>query len=263
MPFLVMAWHFTQWRHRSLQWAILFTICSSKQKSVVASTACHRITQGRSAVRINASAIADSDQGSILSKSPPHRGDRKMVKQGFSFARFVLVISSLSPLFVLWGIRGTNSVEDKYWVPICAALVILPNLFLWLMVVRTRSSNNNITFKITAPRDQREHLLVYLFAMLIPLYDANMGGARDLAAVSATFIFVAFLFWHLKLHYMNLIFAIKGYHIFTVDVQIASQGDSPNFTTYAVISKRQRLEEGMTLAGLRLGGNVVLDTAKI
>lgn len=130
------------------------------------------------------------------------------------------------------------------------------------MVVRTRKSNNNITFKITAPRDQREHLLVYLFAMLIPLYDANMGGARDLAAVSVTFIFVAFLFWHLKLHYMNLIFALKGYHIFTVDVQISSQSDSPNFTTYAVIFKRQRLEDGMTLAGLRLGGNVVLDTAK-
>lgn len=185
----------------------------------------------------------------------------QMVKEGFGFARFVLVISSLSPLFVLWGIRGTNSVSDYIWGPICAALFILPNLFLYLMVRITRKSNNNITFKITAPRDHREHLLVYLFAMLIPLYDANMGGVRDLAAVSVTFLFVAFLFWHLKLHYMNLVFALKGYHIFTVDVPIATQGDSPKFIAYAVISKRQRLEEGMTLAGLRLGGNVVLDTA--
>lgn len=213
-------------------------------------------------MRVHASPSTDSQPSPILKAPPLHRDNRKMVKQGFSFARFVLVISSLSPLFVLWGIRGTSSVEDKYWAPICASLFVLPNIFLWAMVRRTRKSNNNITFKVSASRDQREHLLVYLFAMLIPLYDANMGGARDLAAVSVTFIFVAFLFWHLKLHYMNLLFAVKGYHIFTVDVQIAAQGDSPNFTTYAVISKRQRLEEGMTLAGLRLGGNVVLDTAK-
>ncbi|MBB3972794.1 hypothetical protein [Hansschlegelia beijingensis] len=187
-------------------------------------------------------------------------GATKMVKPGFSFARLVLVASSLSPLFVLWALRGTPSVSDAYWIPACAAMFLLPNAFLWVLVKRTRRSHNNITFKVHAPKDQREHLLVYLFAMLIPLYDANMGFGRDLAAVSAALLFIVLLFWHLNLHYMNLFFAIKGYQIFTVDVAVDG-GDSPNFATYAVISKRRRLEEGTTLVGLRLGGNVVLDTA--
>lgn len=187
------------------------------------------------------------------------------IKQGLGFARFVLVVSSLSPLFLLWAIRGTATLSDSYWIPVCMALFVIPNLFLWLLVRRARISDNRQTFKIKSARDQREHLLVYLFAMLIPLYDANMGSLRDLCAVAAAFFFVAFLFWHLRLHYMNVIFALKGYHIFTCDVQTAAptgDHDSPMYTTYAVISQRHRLEEGMTVSGLRLGGNVVVDVEK-
>ncbi|WP_342107771.1 hypothetical protein [Methylobacterium sp. SI9] len=202
---------------------------------------------------------AESGRGSMSSDHMPK------VKHGLGFARFVLVVSSLSPLFLLWAIRGTASLSDAYWVPVCVVLFLLPNFFLWLLVRRARQSDNRQTFKIRSARDQREHLLVYLFAMLIPLYDANMGSPRDLCAVAAAFLFVAFLFWHLKLHYMNILFAIRGYHIFTCDVQTGSaagEGDSPIYTTYAVISQRQRLEEGMTVSGLRLGGNVVLDSGK-
>ncbi|TXN04292.1 hypothetical protein FV222_07740 [Methylobacterium sp. WL103] len=197
-----------------------------------------------------------SDGGPMPSDQAPK------VKRGLGFARFVLVVSSLSPLFLLWAIRGTATLSDAYWIPSCITLFLILNLFLWLLVRRARQSDNRQTFKISSARDQREHLLVYLFAMLIPLYDANMGSPRDLCAVASAFLFVAFLFWHLKLHYMNIIFAIKGYHIFTCEVQSATVSpdrDSPAFTTYAVISRRHRLEEGMTVSGLRLGGNVVVD----
>ena len=192
--------------------------------------------------------------------SAPEMGCMHMVKPGFSFARLVLVASSLSPLFVLWGIRGTSSVSDLYWVPFCCFMFIVPNAFLWVIIARARSSNNNIAFKIRSSKDQREHLLVYLFAMLIPLYDANMGAGRDLFAVLAVLLFVIILFWHLNLHYMNIFFALKHYQIFTVEVQMGAGADSPSIATYAVISKRQRLEDGATLVGLRMGGNVVLDT---
>lgn len=215
--------------------------------------------------------IADTSTSIPFRRTAGENGDSMpsskapKVKQGLGFARFVLVVSSLSPLFLLWAIRGGGGINDWYWLPACLTLFAVPNIFLWLLIRQAKASDNRQTFRISSARDQREHLLVYLFAMLIPLYDANIGTYRDLSAVGAAFLFVAFLFWHLKLHYMNVIFALGGFHIFTCDVQSAAtsaDGDSPIYTTYAVISQRQRLEEGMVVSGLRLGGNVILDVGK-
>ena len=119
-----------------------------------------------------------------------------MAKEGLGFARFVLVLSSLSPLFLLWAIRGTGGLDDRYWVPLCAGAFILPTAFLWLQIRRARRVQNRLTVMVSEARDQREHLLVYLFAMMIPLYDANLGGWRDLVAVLVAFLFVVFVFWH-------------------------------------------------------------------
>jgi len=72
------------------------------------------------------------------------------------------------------------------------------------------------TIDVERAEDHRDHLLVYLFAVLLPLFDANIGRARDSAATILAFVFVVFLFWHLNLHYMNVFFAIAGYRVFTI-----------------------------------------------
>ena len=64
--------------------------------------------------------------------------------------------------------------------------------------------------------DHRDHLLVYLFTMLLPLYSASISTWREFGAALAAVAFVVFLFWHLNLHYVNLLFAFKGYHVFTL-----------------------------------------------
>jgi hypothetical protein len=53
--------------------------------------------------------------------------------------------------------------------------------------------------------------------MLLPFYAADLGTYRDLAAALAALCFIVFLFWHLNLHYMNLLFAVRGYRVFTVN----------------------------------------------
>jgi hypothetical protein len=184
-----------------------------------------------------------------------------MAKEGLGFARFILVLSSLSPLFILWALRGAKDVPDCYWVPGCLLLFVLPNIFLFYMLRKAKKTQNKKTIKVASSRDQREHLLVYLFAMLIPLYDVNLGGYRELLSVAVAFFFVVFIFWHMKLHYMNVFLAMFGYHIFTVQTVsgIAGEGDSPSSNTYAVISKKDCIEAGEIITGFRLGGNVLVD----
>lgn len=188
----------------------------------------------------------------------------KKADEGLELTRFILVWSSLSPVFVLWAIRGVDAIQDKYWIPICVALFLLPTLILWAILRQARKAENTKTIHISSAKDQREHLLTYLFAMLIPLFDANTDGMRDLTAVSLAFIFVMFLFWHMRLHYMNLFFAMWGYRIFTVEAKIGTTEKDrarDRFVTYAVISRRHFIPDDDALTGYRLGGRVLFDKA--
>ena len=90
-------------------------------------------------------------------------------------------------------------------------MVMVPNAFLWLRVRTARKLQEKREIAVGMADDHREHLLVYLFAMLLPFYALDLRTWRDLGAALAALGFIIFLFWHLNLHYMNLIFAVRGY----------------------------------------------------
>ncbi|RWO81035.1 hypothetical protein [Mesorhizobium sp.] len=191
-------------------------------------------------------------------------GSKSVTSEGLGLVRFILVWSSLSPVFLLWALRGVEPISDRFWIPICTALFLLPTVILICIFRRARASQNEKTIVISASRDQREHLLTYLFAMLIPLFQASLTGLRDIVAISVAFLFIMFLFWHMRLHYMNLIFALWGYRIFTVEARggtTEKDRDTGRLVTYAVISRRHYLVDGEPLTGYRLGGSVLVDRA--
>lgn len=138
-------------------------------------------------------------------------------KEGLKTARLLMVLSSISPLFILWAIRGIKLIPDSYFLPFCALMVIVPNGFLWLRIRTARKLGEKKIIVVGTAEDHREHLLVYLFSMLLPFYATDLGSWRDLAATAAALGFIVFLFWHLNLHYMNLLFALRGYRIFVID----------------------------------------------
>jgi positive regulator of sigma E activity len=118
-------------------------------------------------------------------------------------ARLLMVLSSISPLFVLWAIRGNSLIPDKYFLSFCAAMVVLPNAFLGWRIKTAKKLQEKRELTVGSAEDHRAHLLVYLFAMLLPFYTAHLDSWRDLAAALAALGFIIFLFWHLNLHYMN------------------------------------------------------------
>src|SRR5690606_8046648 len=54
--------------------------------------------------------------------------------EGLKTARLLMVLSSISPLFILWAIRGNSLIPDRWFISFCALMVILPNAFLWLRI---------------------------------------------------------------------------------------------------------------------------------
>jgi LysM repeat protein len=89
-------------------------------------------------------------------------------------------------------------------------------------------------------------------SLVIPAPGA--GSAATLAALS----FIVFLFSHLNLHYMNLVFAVLGYRVFTV-YPPADGNPLTGKTRYAVITRRVSLSSGETIATYRLSDTVYLE----
>jgi hypothetical protein len=178
--------------------------------------------------------------------------------EGLKTARLLMVLSSISPLFILWAIRGNCLVPDHYFIGFCTLMVLLPNVFLWLRVRTARRNNDQREVTVGSADDHRDHILVYLFAMLLPFYSEDLGTLRDLAATLAALSFIVFLFWHLNLHYMNLAFAVFGYRVFTVYPPVDGNPLTGK-TRCAVITRRVSLVPNERLATYRLSDTVYLE----
>lgn len=177
--------------------------------------------------------------------------------RGLPIARLLMVIGSLAPLFLLWAIRGAPPIPDCYWIGACLTLAIVPNLVLVWRWQTAKRRNDHRMLVIAAARDQSEHLLVYLFAMLLPLYTANLGNERELLSVAAAFVFIVFLFWHINLHYMNIAFAILGYRVYTVEI---SRPQASSKSSVVLLSRRDAPPPaGASIDGLRLSDTVFVE----
>ncbi len=178
--------------------------------------------------------------------------------EGLRAARLLMVLSSISPLFILWAIRGNSLIPDRWFIGFCVLMVVVPNGSLWLRIRTAKNHADKRELSVGTADDHRDHILVYLFAMLLPFYSGAIGTWRDLSATLAALAFIVFLFWHLNLHYMNLVFAARGYRVFTVSPP-ADGNLLTGRTRLIVITRRVSLASGDRLVAYRLSDTVYLE----
>jgi len=186
---------------------------------------------------------------------PPNLGHG----EGLKAARLLMVLSSISPLFILWAIRGNRLIPDCYFIGFCALMVVVPNAFLWLRIRTAKRQDDKREIVVGEANDHRDHILVYLFAMLLPFYSEDLGSWRHVSSVVAALAFIVFLFWHLNLHYMNLQFAMLGFRVFTV----RPPADANRYTgkiSYALITRRVALTPGDRIIAYRVSNTVYLES---
>jgi len=176
-------------------------------------------------------------------------------------ARLLMVLSGVSPLFILWAIRGSKVLPDHYLLEFCAFMVVVPNLFLWLRIRTAKKQQLKKELVVGSAEDHRDHLLVYLFAMLLPFYSIDTNSWRDFSALITALGFVVFLFWHLNLHYMNIIFAMGGYRVFTI---LPSADDNPisGRASLVLITPRFSVLSGDRIVAYRLSDTVYFEAKK-
>lgn len=178
--------------------------------------------------------------------------------EGLKAARLLMVLSSISPLFILWAIRGNSLIPDPWFIGSCVLMVVIPNAFLWLRIRTAKKRSDKREITVGTADDHRDHILVYLFAMLLPFYSEDLGTWRDLGATVAALAFIVFLFWHLNLHYMNLVFAALGFRVFTI-YPPADGNLLTGKTRQALITRRVSLASGERIVAFRLSDTVYLE----
>ena len=94
--------------------------------------------------------------------------------------------------------------------------------------------------------------------MLLPFFSEDLGGWRYFSSTLAALAFIVFLFWHLNLHYMNLLFAALGYRVFTVYTP-ANGNRLSGKQGLAIITRRVNLPPGERLTAYRLSNTVYLE----
>jgi hypothetical protein len=175
--------------------------------------------------------------------------------EGVPLARLCMVVASLSPLFLLWAVRGIPHIADRVLIPTCIALIVVPNLVLLGRLLVARKANDIHLKSVGIAEDHRDHLLVYLFAVLLPLWDASLDNTRNVAATLVALAFIIFLFWHLNLYYMNLAFAAFDFRVFSVHPPKGTSSIG-SAEVFVLITKRSSLSEGTQISAYRISNHV-------
>lgn len=180
--------------------------------------------------------------------------------EGLQFTRLMMVLSSMAPLFVLWAVRGTSLIADIYFIPLCIGLIVIPTGVLYWRIRIAKKNNDLQVKKIHHVDDSKNHILIYLFAIMLPFYTANLQVEREILATLLALIFIIFLFWHLNMHYMNLVFALLGYRVYTInpnqDNQLGSQ------EPFVLLSKRRYLMDDQSVKAYRLSNTVYIEKVR-
>lgn len=179
--------------------------------------------------------------------------------EGLKSARLIMVLSSISPLFVLWAVRGNSLVPNLWFIAACGVMIIVPNGFLLFRLWIAEKHNDTRELVVGRAEDHRDHLLVYLFAMLLPFYGTNLNSWREFSATLIAVCFIVFLFWNLNLHYMNVVFAVLGYRIFTI---YPPEGGSPlsGGESFVLITRRAAIAANQHIIPYRLSDTVLWET---
>lgn len=174
--------------------------------------------------------------------------------EGLPLVKFMMLLSSMAPLFLLVGIRGMdNVVSDKHlWLAI-AILLFIPFLIVKLRIYFSVKSNDVFVLNISETRNNKEYLFTYLFTVLLPLYSVTISDNREFFAIIFAISFVIFVLWNMNLHFVNILFAIQGYRVYTIE----------SFDSAILLTTRSTLPKNLNeLKVHRLSNSVFIELKK-
>ena len=167
----------------------------------------------------------------------------------------MLVLASMSPVFLIWGILGMDMIPDLYFCNSCFLMILIPHYFLLRRISICKKNNTLKQIKVKSAKDSKEQLLTYFLPLILPLMGASFDTWRGFSATLVLFFIMAFASWHLGVFYINIFFALFGFRIFT----IVTEGSN---NEVVLITKREFISTEKPLNLIRLANRIYYDPNK-
>lgn len=162
----------------------------------------------------------------------------------------------MAPLFLLMAIRGLGAVPWEIYFPAFLSLAILPNVYLVFRIAFATKRNDRKMIRVATVTDNREQLITYVFATLLPLFQSSVSTDQDLYATLCALLLIIFVFGHMELYYMNFFFALAGYRVLSLK---AATGMSTSQVDHVLITKRRQLPQGLDIHPVRVTDFLLFD----
>jgi len=175
----------------------------------------------------------------------------KKNNEGLPIVKFMMLLGSLAPLFILVGIRGMDEVVsyELLWI-IIGLLLVIPFSILMFRLYLSKKNDDKYTINIEGNRLNKEYLFTYLFTVLLPLYSVTVTNKKEFFAILFAVFFVIFVLWNLNLHFINFFFAVKGYKVYTL----------PKQDSAILLTTRNYLDDNLkTITAHRLSNSVFIE----
>ena len=172
------------------------------------------------------------------------------------FIRLMLVLACMAPLFILMAIRGVGIVPWEIYFPAFIGLALIPNIILAIRLFVAIKNNDRKRIRATNSTDNREQLITYIFAMLLPLFQSSVSTEQDLYAALCALLFMIYIFGHMELYYMNFFFALAGYRILSIRPDSTSGNLS---VSHVLITKKTSISSTAEINPLRVTDFLLFD----
>lgn len=191
---------------------------------------------------------------SIRVGSRPARRSREYLR----VYRCLMVLSSIAPLFVLWGISGIDLFP--WWCVAIPAfsLAVLPTIGLFAREKIAVRDGDTAVLTIGTSEDRRGDIIAYLLALLLPFYREAIDSWPEFVAMAVALIVIVFLFYRLNFHYINLVFAIRGYRVFMVHPP-PGDSDYGSVQSVTLITQRGGLRPNDKIVAYRISDTVYIE----
>lgn len=171
--------------------------------------------------------------------------------EGLPFIKMMMLLSSLSPLFILLAARGMNGLIDDFYLWLgTSVLVVVPYLIVQLRIYLATKRDDTFILNTEKANDNKDYLFTYFFTILLPLFSISISTTRELSAIILALIFVLFILWNMNLHFVNIFFAVSGYRVFTIESENSA----------ILITYRRRIPADLTqIKAHRLSNSVFIE----
>ena len=119
--------------------------------------------------------------------------------------------NSIQPVFFLF-----PSVTELIVFLALVAIIILPNVVLWIIISETRKTNNPLPVKISQIKEMNHIYIGYLMSYVIPFLSFNFTDLFDIAAIFLLLALVCFIYINSNLLYVNVMLSIFRYNLFKI-----------------------------------------------